>query len=156
MVISALIFLFVALVMSWPMMASGRGFFDALFESISGVTTTGLTTTSTVVDKPGSFLFARSWMQWVGGLGIVVLSLAVMIQPGLMAKRLGDGLRKRSERRHPSACPPRFHCVRRSDGCRYHLPKAVPCANMLLGRLEILAWLILLFPGTWVGERLEE
>jgi trk system potassium uptake protein TrkH len=90
MVITALIFLFSPLAMSWPMMASGLGFLDALFESISGVTTTGLTTIATVADKPETFLFARAWMQWVGGLGIVVLSLAVMIQPGLVAKRLGD------------------------------------------------------------------
>jgi trk system potassium uptake protein TrkH len=90
MVITALIFLFTPLVMSWPMMASGLSFLDALFESISGVTTTGLTTTATVVDKPETFLFARAWMQWVGGLGIVVLSLAVLIQPGTVAKRLGD------------------------------------------------------------------
>jgi trk system potassium uptake protein TrkH len=90
MVITALIFLFAPLVMSWPMMASGLSFLDALFESISGVTTTGLTTAATVADKPETFLFARAWMQWVGGLGIVVLSLAVMIQPGLVAKRLGD------------------------------------------------------------------
>ena len=34
--------------------------------------------------------------------------------------------------------------------------KAVLCADMLLGRLEIIAWLILLFPGTWIGRRLEE
>jgi trk system potassium uptake protein TrkH len=90
MVITALIFLFSPLVMSWPMMASGLGVIDALFECISGVTTTGLTTTATVADKPETFLFARAWMQWVGGLGIVALSLAVMIQPGLVAKRLGD------------------------------------------------------------------
>lgn len=90
MVITALIFLFAPLAMSWPMMASGLGFLDALFESISGVTTTGLTTIATVANKPETFLFARAWMQWVGGLGIVVLSLAVMIQPGLVAKRLGD------------------------------------------------------------------
>jgi trk system potassium uptake protein TrkH len=90
MVISALIFLFTPLVMSWPMMASGLGFLEALFETISAVTTTGLSTTSTVADKSDTFLFARAWMQWVGGLGIVVLSLAVMIQPGLVAKRLGD------------------------------------------------------------------
>jgi len=90
MVITALIFLFAPLVMAWPMMASGLGFLDSLFETISGVTTTGLTTQSTVVGKPETFLFARAWMQWVGGLGIVVLSLAVMIQPGRVAKRLGD------------------------------------------------------------------
>ena len=34
--------------------------------------------------------------------------------------------------------------------------KAVLCADMLLGRLEIFAWLILLSPGTWFGKRLEE
>ena len=90
MVITASIFLFAPLAMTWPMMASGLGFLDALFEAISAVTTTGLTTTETVADKPDTFLFARAWMQWVGGLGIVVLSLAAMIQPGLVAKRLGD------------------------------------------------------------------
>lgn len=90
MVISALIFLLVPLAMAWPTMASGLGFLDALFETISGVTTTGLSTTSTLAGRPETFLFARAWMQWVGGLGIVVLSLAVMIQPGMVAKRLGD------------------------------------------------------------------
>jgi len=90
MVISALIFLFAPLLMVWPMMASGPGFLDALFETISAVTTTGLTTVSTVADKPETFLFARAWMQWIGGLGIVVLSLATLIQPGLVAKRLND------------------------------------------------------------------
>jgi len=90
MVITVLIFLFAPLAMSWPMMASGLGFLDALFEAISAVTTTGLTTTSTIADKPDTFLFARAWMQWIGGLGIVVLSLAAMIQPGLVAKRLGE------------------------------------------------------------------
>ncbi len=91
MVLSALIFLFTPLVMTWPMMASsGLSFSDALFETISAITTTGLTTTSTLSDKPGVFLFARAWMQWVGGLGILVLSLAAMIQPGFAARRLGS------------------------------------------------------------------
>jgi trk system potassium uptake protein TrkH len=69
--------------------ASGLSLTDALFENVSAVTTTGLTTTATVLDKPDTFLFARAWLQWVGGLGIVVLSLAVTIQPGLAAKRIG-------------------------------------------------------------------
>jgi trk system potassium uptake protein TrkH len=89
MVVSALIFLVAPLAMAWPVMASGLGFLDALFESISAVTTTGLSTAATMGGKPATFLFARAWLQWVGGLGIVVLSLAVMIQPGLAAKRLG-------------------------------------------------------------------
>jgi trk system potassium uptake protein TrkH len=90
MVMTALVFLFVAMVMTWPIMASGLGFLDALFESISAVTTTGLSVTASLSDKSSTFLFSRAWMQWVGGLGIVVLSLATMIQPGLVAKRIGD------------------------------------------------------------------
>jgi trk system potassium uptake protein TrkH len=90
MTVSALIFLFTASVMVWPSMAAGLNLLDAFFETVSGVTTTGLTVTATVQGKPESFLFARAWMQWIGGLGIVVLSLAAMIQPGLTAKRLGD------------------------------------------------------------------
>ncbi len=88
MVLVALMFLFTPLVMSYPMMGSGLGFLDAFFEAISGVTTTGLSTKATLVGAPPTFLFARAWMQWYGGLGIVVLSLALVMQPGLLAKGL--------------------------------------------------------------------
>ncbi len=88
MVIVALMFLFTPLVMSYPMMASGLNFQDALFEAISGGTTTGLSTLSTLEGTSSTFLFARSWMQWYGGLGIVVLSLALVADPGLVAKGL--------------------------------------------------------------------
>jgi trk system potassium uptake protein TrkH len=88
MVLVALIFLFTPLVMSYPMMATGMAFGDALFEAISGVTTTGLSTKTTLVAAPPSYLFGRAWMQWYGGLGIVVFSLALVVQPGLMAKGL--------------------------------------------------------------------
>ncbi|MFC1927571.1 TrkH family potassium uptake protein [Chloroflexota bacterium] len=90
MVVTALIFLFGAMVMTWPMMASGLSFTDALFETISGLTTTGLSVTASVAGKPAIFLFSRAWMQWVGGLGIVILFVATMIRPGLAAKRIGD------------------------------------------------------------------
>jgi trk system potassium uptake protein TrkH len=88
MVLVALMFLFTPLVMSYPMMGSGLGFLDAFFEAISGVTTTGLSTKATLVGAPATFLFARAWLQWYGGLGIVVLSLALVMQPGLVAKGL--------------------------------------------------------------------
>jgi trk system potassium uptake protein TrkH len=88
MVLVALMFLFTPLVMSYPMMGSGLGFLDAFFEAISGVTTTGLSTKATLVGAPQTFLFARAWMQWYGGLGVVVLSLALVMQPGLVAKGL--------------------------------------------------------------------
>jgi len=88
MVLVALMFLFTPLVMSYPMMGSGLAFPDAFFEAVSGVTTTGLSTKATLVGVPPTFLFARAWMQWYGGLGIVVLSLALVMQPGLVAKGL--------------------------------------------------------------------
>ena len=89
MVVTALVFLFAPMVMTWPTMASGLSFVDALFETISGVTTTGLSVTASVADKSAIFLFSRAWMQWVGGLGIVILFVATMIRPGLAAKRIG-------------------------------------------------------------------
>jgi trk system potassium uptake protein TrkH len=88
MVLVALIFLFSPLAMCYPMMSSGLSFLDALFEAVSGVTTTGLSTKPTLADAPATFLFARAWMQWYGGLGIVVLSLALVMEPGLVAKGL--------------------------------------------------------------------
>lgn len=88
--ITAFAFLFAPLMMSYPMMGADLTFIDALFESISAVTTTGLSTTATMAGKSETFQFARAWMQWYGGLGIVVLALAIMIQPGLAAKRLGS------------------------------------------------------------------
>ncbi len=90
MTITALAFLFAPLLMAYPMMGSGLTFLDAFFEAISAVTTTGLSTTATMAGKPQSFLFARAWMQWYGGLGIVVMALAIMIKPGLTARRLGN------------------------------------------------------------------
>ena len=87
-VIVALAFLSTPLVMTWPMMASGLPFEDAFFEAVSAITTTGLSTTDSVEDKPITFQFARAWMQWYGGLGVVALALAIVIEPGQLARRL--------------------------------------------------------------------
>jgi len=88
MVIVALVFLVTPLLMTYPLMGSGLNFSDALFEAVSACTTTGLSTLATVEDSPRIFLFTRAWMQWYGGLGIVILSLALLIHPGLTAKTL--------------------------------------------------------------------
>ncbi|MBN1442336.1 MAG: TrkH family potassium uptake protein [Planctomycetes bacterium] len=87
--VTALIFLLASLLMAFPLTGYGIGFLDAWFESVSAITTTGLSTLPTVEDKPWTFLFARAWMQWVGGLGVVVLALAMLVRPGISAKRLG-------------------------------------------------------------------
>ncbi|MFZ0486293.1 MAG: potassium transporter TrkG [Arenicellales bacterium] len=87
-VLVALAFVTTSLLMSYPISAAGLGPLDAWFESVSGVTTTGLSTVTTVASKAHTFLFLRAWMQWYGGLGIVVLSLALLAGHHMAARRL--------------------------------------------------------------------
>lgn len=63
-----------------PMMLSGAApsFVDALLECISGFTTTGATIFAEVEHLPHSILFFRSLMQWQGGIGIVVFTVALV------------------------------------------------------------------------------
>jgi len=51
---------------------------DAFFESMSGFTTTGATIMNNIDDMTHGILFWRSMMQWLGGLGIIVLFLALI------------------------------------------------------------------------------
>ena len=51
---------------------------DALFESISGLTTTGATVLIGLDELPRSLLFYRQLLQWLGGMGIIVLAVAVL------------------------------------------------------------------------------
>ena len=53
-------------------------FTDAVFEAISGLTTTGATVISGLDDLPKSILYYRQQLQWLGGMGIVVLAVAVL------------------------------------------------------------------------------
>ncbi len=91
-VIVALTFVFSSLIMAYPLTASGLSFTDALFEAISGITTTGLTTVTNLQDQSVAFLFARAWMQWTGGLGIVVLSIALLMGHHIAARQLAEPL----------------------------------------------------------------
>ncbi|HKJ09175.1 MAG TPA: potassium transporter TrkG [Gammaproteobacteria bacterium] len=86
--ITALAFVLAPLLMAYPMMGAGLSFVDGWFEAVSGITTTGLTTLTQVADKPRGFLFLRAWMQWYGGLGIVVLSVALLMEHRLATRRL--------------------------------------------------------------------
>ncbi len=85
-VLTATAYLAVSLVMVYPFMATGMDIVDAFFEAVSGITTTGLTTLADIENKPLDFLFARAWLQWCGGLGIVVISLVLFMRPGSVAK----------------------------------------------------------------------
>lgn len=61
---------------------------DAIFESSSGLTTTGATAFSKFYEFPKSLLFWRSLSQWVGGLGVVVFFVAILSSLGAGAKIL--------------------------------------------------------------------
>lgn len=56
---------------------------DAVFEAVSGLTTTGATVLSGLDDLPASILFYRQFLQWVGGLGIIVLAVAILPLVGM-------------------------------------------------------------------------
>jgi len=88
MVIIALLFVVAALVVTWPLAAGGLAWHDALFEAVSAVTTTGLSTVADIERQTPAFLFFRAWLQWYWGLVIVVLALALVLEPGAVAKRL--------------------------------------------------------------------
>ena len=51
---------------------------DALFESMSGITTTGSTVLSNLDDLPKGILLWRALLQWLGGIGIVVIALVIL------------------------------------------------------------------------------
>ncbi|MCR5687473.1 MAG: TrkH family potassium uptake protein [Lachnospiraceae bacterium] len=54
------------------------GFTDALFETISGFTTTGASILTEVESLPKGLLFWRSFTHWVGGMGVLVFMLAIL------------------------------------------------------------------------------
>jgi len=61
---------------------------NALFESVSGLTTTGATILYEIDSLPESILFYRQYLQWLGGLGIIVLAVAVLPMLGVGGMQL--------------------------------------------------------------------
>lgn len=66
----------------------GLSFFDALFESVSGFTTTGSTIMSDIESFPEAILLWRSVSQWLGGIGILVVFVAVLSFLGVGSRSL--------------------------------------------------------------------
>jgi len=58
-------------------------FSDAFFESMSGLTTTGATILSGLDDLPMAILYYRQQLQWLGGMGIIVLAVAILPMLGV-------------------------------------------------------------------------
>ena len=61
---------------------------DAVFESISGLTTTGATVIQHLDDLPKSILYYRQQLQWLGGMGIIVLAVAILPMLGIGGMQL--------------------------------------------------------------------
>ncbi len=77
---SSLAWIMVALFGSLPFLLSTQNFSfsDAFFESMSGITTTGATVISDLDNSPKSILLWRAIMQWLGGIGIVVMAITIL------------------------------------------------------------------------------
>ena len=91
---------FVVVVMFWTVL-SGTGALpfilaedphlsitDAVFESVSGLTTTGATVITNIDQLPMSVLYYRQQLQWFGGMGIIVLAVAVLPMLGIGGMQL--------------------------------------------------------------------
>ena len=63
-------------------------FTDAVFESLSGLTTTGATVISGLDELPRSVLYYRQQLQWLGGIGIVVIAVAILPMLGVGGMQL--------------------------------------------------------------------
>ena len=69
---------FFALVCSVPYLFYNLGVVNSLFEAVSGVSTTGATIINDFLIYPKTFFFYRSMTQWFGGMGIIVLFIAIL------------------------------------------------------------------------------
>jgi trk system potassium uptake protein TrkH len=74
---------------------------SALFESISGWTGTGLTMVDNEGLLPYTLQFWRSFIQWIGGVGVIVLTLSILARPGTGSFVLYKG-EARDQKTHPS------------------------------------------------------
>jgi trk system potassium uptake protein TrkH len=77
-IIIALFWLVLAMAGSLPFYLSGMSVMDSFFESMSGITTTGATVITNIGELDESLLMYRQLLQWMGGMGLIVLAIAVM------------------------------------------------------------------------------
>lgn len=83
MIISALSWLWASLICGLVLyLVTGISAVDSVFESMSALTGSGITIYPNVEGLPYGILFFRAFQQWIGGLGIIVLILFFLAQPG--------------------------------------------------------------------------
>ncbi len=84
-----------------PTVAAFLNPLNGIFESMSGFTGSGLTMAVHEPKLPATLLWWRSFIQWVGGVGVIVLTTAVLARPGSGSLTLYES-EARSEKIHPS------------------------------------------------------
>lgn len=79
-VVVALSWIVMSLLGAFPFYLSGtiNGYINCFFETVSGFTTTGATILTEIEGLPMSILFWRSFTHWIGGMGILVFTLAII------------------------------------------------------------------------------
>ena len=125
-----------------PLLAAipGLSFTEAFFEAMSGLTTTGSTVLNGLDSLPPSLNFWRHLLSWIGGLGIIVLAVAVLPLLGVGGMQLykgqapggeGRSASRRASPRRRRTCgsctrcsPPRASWRLKSAAC----PGSMPCA----------------------------
>ena len=77
-IITVLFWIVLSISGSIPFILFGFSVVDSFFESMSGITTTGATVFAGLDELPKSLLIYRQLLQWLGGMGLIVLAIAVM------------------------------------------------------------------------------
>ena len=112
MIISALAWLWAGFICGLVMMlVSDVSFIDGVFESVSALTGSGVTIYQNVEILPYSILFFRSLEQWIGGLGIIVMIIAILTRPGTASSKLYES-EAREDRLKPSTKTTLQHTIR--------------------------------------------
>ncbi len=105
MIIAALSWLLISLISTIPFYyieyAEKMDFLSAFFEAVAGWTGTGLTMVNLESTLPHTIQFWRTFTQWVGGVGVIVLTLIVLARPGTGSFTLYRS-EAREEKIHPS------------------------------------------------------
>ena len=82
-IITTMFWVVLACAGSIPFYFFGLSANDAIFESVSGITTTGATVIVGLDELPKSLLLYRQLLQWIGGMGLIILAVAVMPALGI-------------------------------------------------------------------------
>ncbi|MFA4861601.1 TrkH family potassium uptake protein [Methanoregula sp.] len=104
----ALFWFFCALISGLPfVLGLHMGFLDALFEGMAGWTGTAYTMLASPDTAPHTLIFWRTYMQWIGGIGIIAFSIALASSTGLFRSKI-----LRSESRDEPLMPSIIHTGR--------------------------------------------